>query len=258
MIELACPSCGRGGQVPREKLYTRLVCRKCHVVFHMDPSGRPVVGEPIIASKDPTRRGKEKEGDHHTVFESIHLPTLDDLTSLKDNFSDGSLPVKPVLGVLGGVVLLWLAFSLISRPAEAVADRAREAMQALANDDLGRLKSFASESTRDDLVRWYDVAHSRLESSRNAWATKATTVQVVVIEENRPDSKGEVEAFIVPSETETQTASVLPSGNSKPGTKSAANNGPLGFHLHWVWSGSHWWLDGTQMKASVAASLGTP
>ena len=34
MIDMKCPSCGAGGRIPREKVNTRLVCKKCLRVFH--------------------------------------------------------------------------------------------------------------------------------------------------------------------------------------------------------------------------------
>lgn len=247
MIEMACPSCGRGGQVPPEKLHSRLVCRKCHVVFHMDPSGRPVIGEPHVATGDPKKKDKNSNGEHHSIFEAIHIPRLDELTHLGDNLTDYTFPVKPVLGTLGGLVVLWVMFSLFSRPPEPVSDRARLALQALTSDDLDRLKTFASEETRDDVIRWYDAIHPKLESARKSWPSKEADVQVVVIEEDPSRNRGEIEAVLLPAMSGTQTASVVPSVNSK-NDKPAL---PLSFHMSWVWSGKHWWLDGHGSLAGV-------
>ena len=61
MIEMACPSCGRAGQVPKEKLHTRLVCRKCHMVFHVDSQGRPCAG------RADHREGEDQEGERTEV-----------------------------------------------------------------------------------------------------------------------------------------------------------------------------------------------
>jgi len=221
----------------------------------MDPNGRPVLGEPHGAVKDLKKQGKEKGGEHHSVLESLHLPSLDSLTHMSDNLSDYSFPVKPVLGILGGLVGLWVVFSLMSRPAESVADRARYAVEALAHDDLSGLKSYASDTTRDDLVRWYDVAHMRLEEARKSWPTKESTIQIVVVEEDPKNNRGEVEAFIVPSmDASTQTASVFPPPveTKASNKKKSINTGPVSFHLNWVWSGSHWWIDGRQALATVA------
>src|SRR5262249_49109459 len=43
MIEMSCPRCGAGGRVPRERVNSRLVCRKCLQVFHLSPSLQPVI-----------------------------------------------------------------------------------------------------------------------------------------------------------------------------------------------------------------------
>src|SRR5262245_35123227 len=55
MPELSCPQCGRSGNVPRTKLDSRLVCKKCHAVFHMDKAGRVVLGEPHSESRSGSR-----------------------------------------------------------------------------------------------------------------------------------------------------------------------------------------------------------
>lgn len=51
MIHLNCPNCGRRGIVPDTKIYTRLHCSKCDVVFHVEHDGRVVLGEPGSARK---------------------------------------------------------------------------------------------------------------------------------------------------------------------------------------------------------------
>jgi len=224
----------------------RLVCKKCHVVFHMEPGGRPVLGEPQTGPSDDHRK-HAKQGEHHSIFEVFHIPKLDDLTHLGDNLSDYSFPVKPVLGVLGVLIVGWMAFSIFSAPPESVADRAKTAVEALAHDDLDSLKTYATEKSRDDVIRWYDAAHARLEETRQSWPSKEATVQVVVVEEDVRTHKGEVEAIILPA----QAASVIPTASSKPASKKPGASGPLAFHIHWVWSGSHWWLDGRQSLAVV-------
>jgi hypothetical protein len=254
MIDLACPSCGRAGQVPPAKLHTRLVCKKCHVVFHVDTAGRPIIGEPQIASaKDQSKRAQDSE--HHSVFEGVHIPSLNELTHLGDNLSNYTFPVKPVLGVLGVLVVGWLVFTLTSGPGEQVSDRSRQFAEVLAHDDLEGLKAFATDKTRDDVVRWYDAAHSRLEQARASWPTKEASVQVLVVEEDRRSRKGEVDMFLVPAQANTQTASVLPTigSSSSPGSsgKQASSADPVSFHLHWIWSGKHWMIDGHQSLAVI-------
>ena len=60
MIEMKCPGCGAGGRAPRDKMNTRMVCKKCLKVFHLSPSGTPVLGEPP-ASKNATKEKAKRE-----------------------------------------------------------------------------------------------------------------------------------------------------------------------------------------------------
>jgi hypothetical protein len=224
----------------------------------MDPSGRPVLGEPQSAQ---AKEKAKREGESHSLFQSLHIPTLSDLTNAGDNLSEYSFPVKPVLGVLGGLVALWVVWGLLSGPGEAVADRSRIVAEALMRDDLNKLKTFASSETLDDVVRWYDAAHPKLDEARKAWPSKDGSVSVVVVEEDHSNGKGETEVFFAPSGGATQVASVMPGPppavglppSSKPKGLAAAGvpvvTGPLSFHLFWIKSGSHWYLDGRQSFA---------
>jgi hypothetical protein len=263
MIEMACPSCGRAGQVPKEKLYTRLVCRKCHVVFHVDSQGRPVLGEPVTAA---AKEKAKKESESKSVFQSLKIPTLDDLTGAKDNLSDYTFPVKPAAGVLGGLVILWLLWGFLSGPGESVADTSRAVADLLARDDLNRLKSFASSETKDDVVRWYDAAHPKLEKKREGWPSKDATVQVITVEENPKEGKGETQIFFMPAAGAGAGAAAPPPpppppiptpGKSGAAAPPPAPTGPqpASFHLFWVRSGSHWLLDARQSYAMASRTV---
>ncbi len=263
MIEMACPSCGRAGQVPKEKLQTRLVCRKCHMVFHVDSQGRPVLGEPA-SSKEKNK----KEAEPKSILKKLNIPTLDQLTGVGDDLKDYTFPVKPAAGVLGGLVGLWLIWGFLAGPGESVADCSRRVAAALANDDLNRLKTLATDDTKDDMVRFYDAAHPKLEKERAKWPSKDATVQVVVVEEDLSKGKGETEVFYMPAASGAPTASAAPvpppppmppptmpvPGKAAPGPTAAVPQmtGPLSFHLIWTRSGKHWLLDGRTSSALAA------
>jgi hypothetical protein len=53
MIPLACPQCGRRGSIPADKMNSRLHCKKCDAVFHLDPLGHILLGEPGRAMAQP-------------------------------------------------------------------------------------------------------------------------------------------------------------------------------------------------------------
>jgi len=266
MIEMACPGCGRGGQVPKEKLYTRLVCRKCHVVFHMEPSGRTVLGEPQSAKDAKTEEKKKKEKakgpDAVAVLEGLHLPSMSDVLNVRANLADGTFPVKPVLAGVGVLVVGWLVLSFLNRAPESVAERARIVVEAIAHDDLNRVKGYASGSSVDDVVKWYEIIHTRLDTARKSWPSKESTVQVLVVEDDPKSNRGEIEAFILPADSGVQTAAVMPPPMPPPPGPVAKSStpstppppGPVGFHLKWDYSGSHWWIDGTSSLALASSA----
>jgi hypothetical protein len=255
MIDMACPSCGRAGQVPKEKLHTRLVCRKCHVVFHVDGNGRPVLGEPVSKeSKD------KKEKEKKPVLAGFKLPTLDDFTGAGNDLSEYTFPVKPVAGVVGGLVVLYFIWGFLAGPGQSVADCSKTVAAALAKDDVDELKKFASSDTQNDVVRWYDTAHPQLEKARETWPSKEATVTVMTVEEDRSTGKGETEVFYTPAGAAGAPGTPPPPppmykpGDEKSASKSAAPAGPknCSFHLYWVRSGSHWMLDGRQSHLMAA------
>ena len=51
MIEIQCPACGAAGRAPKDKIQTRLVCRKCLKIFHVTPTGKTVLGEPPVTGQ---------------------------------------------------------------------------------------------------------------------------------------------------------------------------------------------------------------
>src|SRR5262249_14446595 len=94
MIALECPHCGGAGSVPREKVNTRLVCRKCHQIFHVTPTGRAMPGEPPVQkAADP---GKGRGTAAATAVKKKRESAIE-LGSL-------SKPNPGLLGVLGALV----------------------------------------------------------------------------------------------------------------------------------------------------------
>src|SRR4051794_12273752 len=104
MIELECPNCGGYGAVPKEKANTRLVCKKCHFVFHLDGAGRARAGEP------PADQGKQT-----AVHAASHRVALQDMEMPQIGF--GLSPrAKTVLSVLGVIALVGIGYNYLSGP----------------------------------------------------------------------------------------------------------------------------------------------
>ena len=107
MIEMKCPACGAEGRAPKEKVNTRLVCRKCLKVFHLTPTGRAVLGEPPVT-------GTTSTAPPHSGRSADPTQSVDEWF---DRASKAAFTPKS-LAIAGGLVLLTLilAFFSLRRP----------------------------------------------------------------------------------------------------------------------------------------------
>lgn len=151
MIEMKCPGCGAGGRIPRDKINTRLVCKKCLKVFHMTQGGQTVLGEPP-PSKDQAKEKVRKE--------SSGIEFGDALEGFSERFSKIKLPrISPAaLGIIGGVALVaLLGFWIFSR--QSLVKRSEMIANALANaEDMKVAIDVSVPETVLDTIRWYSEA----------------------------------------------------------------------------------------------------
>jgi hypothetical protein len=230
------------------------------VIFHLDSSGRAVLGEP--QKKGPTK--EELEAEKHSILESFRIPTVDELTNFGDQLkSYNFLQPKPIAALGGTILVLWFFYWLLFGPGVTVTDRATKLAAGLTGNDQKYFMSFASADTLLDAGQLYDLLHAKLEESRKVWKSDDLTTQVLVIAENASTGQGEVDVFIRPALSLTApsaTPAPLPmpvfNPSAKPGdTKPAPApvkpdpGGPLSFHLNWVFTGGKWMLDARQSLA---------
>lgn len=236
MVEVACPKCGRGGAVPNEKVNTRLVCKKCYSIFYVNTGGRTMLGEPPHEASKPEPQ-RTSSGPRRPDFEGMG--------SLKESMS--SLPTKKLGTVLLILLLVWGLWALFNQPPESLTDRSKITAEKFANDDLAYLKEIASADTVDDVVRWFDLVHPRYVKSREQWKSKGTTVQVMVIGEDRKQRTGEAKAYVYPDTGPAHSARIANAAATTPIQ-------PVDFILMWTLDGrGRWRLNGQQTLQ--AASL---
>jgi len=247
MIDLACPSCGRAGSIPREKINTRLNCKKCHVVFHVNTAGRALLGEPHVEPQKP-------EHHHHEGLHLPSLPSFEGLDGLKDGLPQVSLRSLGVgaaaIAILGGL------FMFLTKPPESLADSARRTAERFADDDLTYLKQIATSETIDDVVRWFDTVHPQLVKSRERWKSREANVQVMVIGEDPKQRKGEAQAFIYPAGATSRVSAIAAAADSTATAASPAGQQPIDLRLHWVLDRNGTWrLDGLQTLQAASRPL---
>ncbi|SIO02977.1 hypothetical protein SAMN05444166_2111 [Singulisphaera sp. GP187] len=243
MIDLACPSCGRAGSIPREKINTRLTCKKCHIVFHVNPTGRTLVGEPHVESPKV----------EHRPHEGFQLPTFEALDGLTERLSTVSL--KSVGIGVAAITVLGGLFLLLSRPPESLADSAQRTAERFANDDLVYLKQIATSESIDDVVRWFDTVHPLLVKNREHWKSREARIQVMVIGEDHNQRKGEAQAFIYPAGGAGRVAAIASATDSTT-TPASSVQQPIDLRLHWVLDRNGTWkLDGLQTFQAASHPL---
>jgi hypothetical protein len=150
MIEMNCPACGAGGRVPRDKIGTRLVCKKCLKVFHLTPSGQAVLGEP----PPPKVVAKEKK----VSKEPTGYETSDVLDSLASKFAKVQLPSPRTLGIIAGIAaVIGLGYWLFSR--QSLETRSKTVGKAIIDADIKKIVDISVPGTETDVILWFNEVY---------------------------------------------------------------------------------------------------
>lgn len=149
MIEMSCPRCGAGGRVPRERVNSRLVCRKCLQVFHLGPGNKAIVGEPPPQKDAP--KVKEKVAGERTGL------TLE-LGDFGEKLGKIKLPDPKILGAVAGVALV-IAFFYWLFSKETIEQRAETLAQAIRTMDMDVTSAIALPGTEIEAMKWLGDVH---------------------------------------------------------------------------------------------------
>jgi ribosomal protein S27AE len=197
MLNLECPNCGRIGTVPKEKSDSRLVCKKCHTVFHLSPAGRVHLGEP----PQPVKREPEEKP------RSIWDPEEE----VEYTFSLPELNITPAQFGLGlGAIGLLTIFYFISTIdfSEKLAEKADRMVAAFMAGDADTLKKFSTGESAEITEQWYDSCRGFVDDAKGMPAGPKPLVTVMVSEENAGTGLGQTIVYItVPKPTYRHRAS---------------------------------------------------
>jgi hypothetical protein len=214
-------------RVPKAEIEARYLCKKCHTPFYLNESKQAVIGDPpdveekVEALKQKVREKAEK------------------------------VPVKKIIIGLSVLLVAWVAWRVLFGPPERLESVAKEAAQALADNDPASLRGFAEKGTDDDVVRWFDVVSPQLANARQRWTSKDEVVEVHVAKEDRDQRKGVVGLSIHPG----VATGGLDVSLANPAAATAGAAAPVDVETNWVlnrWG--HWKLDGRETYAKVHPS----
>lgn len=146
MIEMSCPRCGAGGRVPRDKVNSRLVCKKCLQVFHLNSAHQPVMGEPPAPRDQP----KKKERVAREGGVQIEIPGLEGLT---EKLSKIKMPDAKMIGITAAVLLVVAFFGWLF--SKRTVDQQSEVLAACIRKlDLDAASGLALPGTEMEAMQW--------------------------------------------------------------------------------------------------------
>ena len=236
MIEMKCPGCGAGGRAPRDKMNTRLVCKKCLKVFHLSPSGQTVAGEPPLQKNQPKERVRKESG-------GIEMGgAIDDIAQ---RFSKVKLPriSGAALGISALVILVaGLGYWFFSK--QSLVQRSELVARSLMNlDDMKIAIDLSVPETFNDTIQWYGVAAKKCGELKMAMAGIDPGVKIKVLSDGSPPPA------VVIAQFSTEGTRLAGAGvDTFQPTPSLANAPSMvEVHLYFVKdSFGNWLLDGTR------------
>jgi len=235
---MKCPACGVVGRISKEKVNTRLVCRKCLRVFHLTPSGRAVLGEPPQTAAAPAKAPREG----FQLDLSLDVPPW--LSRI------GRVVFSPrVMAVVGGLVLLVGGYELVSfLRGESLQERTRKVARAAVIGDLGTLLDLTALGTGDDMIKWYTAVRPQCDQLKGVLRTPDPHVEVFV--SNQDSSSGTAEVVARINAQEPSTGAVSPGAGAPFGPYSASSSIELPLALTSEGMGG-WMLDGTRTLETI-------
>lgn len=206
MIEMKCPACKMVGRVSKDKINTRLVCRKCLAVFHVKETGRAVLGEPPQVAAKPAKAPREGL----QLDLSLDLPPW-----LRRVF--GVIFAPRVLAVVAGLAVLVGGYRLVSMlRGESLQERTEKMARAAVIGELGTLLELTAEGTADDMVKWYNAVRPQCDALKRMLRDPNPPVEVTV---NKEDG-GTAEVVARVDAQEPRPKSALPSSGGLAATRS--------------------------------------
>lgn len=223
MIDLECPSCHAPGSVPKEKSQGRLVCKKCHQVFHLSPTGRALPGEPPHAPEDHHPHGT------HPQTAGLGMST--------------GLLVKGIGGVAALALLGWIVFTgyKITQPAnvEYLADKATRAASAMGAGNYNDLQMVVKAETSPDFMAWYDSVRPLVEGIRKDSLAHAVRTTTLMMDNDPANQKGQVRFFFAPAKGASRNEEIASEAGSNVSRET------LQVDTYWVLDEvGKWWIDG--------------
>jgi hypothetical protein len=242
MIDMKCPSCGAGGRIPREKVNTRLVCKKCLRVFHVAPGGQSVLGEPAAAKSAAKPHAPHAAARHDTV------ERFDNVAATLSKMKLPQVDIR-IVGGIGLIVLLGaLGYWFFAR--QSVERRSEEIAKAFVKADMKTAIDLSLPGTEMDTIQWYSMRFTQYNELKLAFGGQEAGATIV--EKGVKDGVAEVSLHF--SKGGLRFDGSIFSDMFQPNPSLADTKQTLEIPLFWVtdfWG--NWMLDGTRTYSGRAS-----
>jgi hypothetical protein len=219
MIPMSCPSCGRRGNVPLDRLNTRMHCKKCDAVFHLDPTGKPILGEPPPPKGSKAAKGAKDKNE-----------PLDPIGIVAGKLAKIPRPIWYTLGAILGGYLLYVGYTVLGPgPAPQGADlveQNRQAAYAFLDRDLPKLQGMATLDTREDVAKLVE------------------TFRPLVGDAAAKGREGVAEPLVIPPLEAAESPKYEITFQPKPATEGGTTPPIFTLNLIWHKSGGKYYLNG--------------
>jgi hypothetical protein len=226
---MICPSCGRKGNVPPDRLNTTLHCKKCDALFHLDAGGKVVLGE--VPAEKPKAEDKPKEFDPIGAFVMwlIKLPM-----AVKGAF------VLAVLAGIGFLVFQRFQGTITGVPTDLLGRLTYIGNQFVDNHPE-KIAALATSDSVNDIDTWYKAARRQLRFEGPQTETDFCTIA--------PEIDGKVEEK---EGTTTNSKLML----SPPMPPNSSRNPPiLVLQIPWVYQSGEWRINGKALVGTRSFHL---
>ncbi|MFO0959741.1 MAG: hypothetical protein U0800_20275 [Isosphaeraceae bacterium] len=154
MLTIECPKCGRRGNIPPDRLGSRLHCTACNAVIHLDRTGQLAVDESAATN------GKMAEAGPASPPGAGNVRFAETWQEIPKGLK-WAVPAVIALGLLMG----WIVPQFLPATVDEAYVKAGESvLRAVASNDRERAMALADPATAEDAGRWFDLVRERLEA----------------------------------------------------------------------------------------------
>ncbi len=176
MIPMNCPQCGSQGEIPLDKLDTRLHCRKCGAFFYVEKNGQVHLGDPPDSASTesilkPQKRRRERAEVDLNPFSGVQGPS-------RRTWAGLGIALGVGLFIAGAVSVV----KAVNKP-EDINAKALKLAHYFVDLKLEDLKQFGAQDAKG-LTEWYNVVRAQLPLMKPRESKSDATISNIVIGES--------------------------------------------------------------------------